>query len=179
MKKIFFITLISFVLLFSFEAYGQTRDISFGLNIGGGVLSGNIPSQGSFFISLSGEIRPILTQEFSLRGNIFYIQKIEILLPEDRTNRYYPFVNGISLQLILRQELNEFIFFEEGLGPLYMQNRTFSDSKDNNAGVVFTFGAGLKISNHFNLLAAGEIAETFGNNAVRYVVFYLQGRVVL
>lgn len=179
MKKLFFTVLLTCLLMLTGSINAQEKKFSLGIQLGGGTISGVIPSQGSLFAGFSGELSSFFAKDFSLRGNIFYSQKIEILLPEDRRGRYYPYIQGISLQLVLKQNLNEFIFFEEALGPLFLQNRVFSDRKNNNTGIVFTFGAGLKISNQFSLIASSEIAETFGDNAVRYIMFYLQGRIML
>jgi hypothetical protein len=90
-------------------SYSQT--VSAGVLIGGGTISGETPSIGSFSTSLYIETVSPFEEDISIRLSFFYMQDIDKLLPDTRTV-YFSFLKGFSIKAILTQDLENNFFVE-------------------------------------------------------------------
>src|SRR4030042_1633907 len=122
----------SFVLIlpvmFILSAYcinGQIKSFSLGEYVGIGEIQGNSSSLTSFCGSIFLDVKPSFLQDFSFRLSFLYARKIEYFLPENRSNKYYPFMKAITLKVYTEQNIYGRIFAEEGIGPLVLNDRIF------------------------------------------------------
>lgn len=173
--KIFFISMIVFV---SGKSYGQFNSLGFGLNLGIGQIKSVSPSLTSFTGSVFLEAEPKFTKDVSFLLSFLYARKVEYFLPEDRRNRYFPFVKGFSLRAVIQQPFNEKFFLEEGTGLLYLNDRVFNDVDSWNFGFVvhLLIGVNLKIpySTGFELGFGGEYGGTVTNTKASYSYLFVQ-----
>jgi hypothetical protein len=180
MKKIiyrFLLTEILLVIIFSINANAQT---GFGVGgyLGGGVISGDSPNQSAFTSSIFCEFKTPFSDNILPRVSFFYAQDFNRLLPES-TNRYFPFLKGISLKGVASQNVSENYFVEEGAGFIAINDRTFSDTDVWNFGVVSSIIAGFDFRNSnntgFRLGGGIEFAFSFANTFAKYFSFHVQG----
>ncbi|QQS36767.1 MAG: hypothetical protein IPM56_02060 [Ignavibacteriales bacterium] len=161
-------------LLLTFISNAQT--ISAGASIGGGTISGETPSIGSFSTSLYVETVSPFEDDISIRLAFFYMQDIDKLLPDTRTV-YFSFIKGFSLKAILTQELENNFFIEEGLGLITVNDRTLSRTNEWDYGAAVSIGGGLDLRNDnmkgFKIGAGLEFGITFFNTLPKYSSVYL------
>lgn len=171
-----------FLLLFllSGNIPAQINSWSAGGYLGAGSIRGNSPSQTSFNTSLFIDVAPEVMQGSSLRLSFHYGRTIESLLPQGLLARYYPFVRGISLKVTTSQIFQNFFYTEEAIGPLLLNDRTFSDVNSYDTGLSFSFLAGLSFRNDagkgmtFGL--GTEYGLTFTNTTASFFSFFLQAQ---
>ncbi|MHB1687202.1 MAG: hypothetical protein ACYCVH_07500 [Ignavibacteriaceae bacterium] len=174
-KTIFVLTLIILVSTVSLELKAQSH-LSAGGFLGGGFISGNLPSQGSFSSSIFVEANTNKAFGFDTRLSFVYVADIDLLFPRSSIS-YYPFVKGFSIKGIVRQPLSTIFFFEEGLGPLALNDRTFSDINSWDYGLAFSILAGTNFGDSRGKIKLGagiEYGLTFTKTTVRYSSFHLQ-----
>ena len=170
------------VVIFSFALTSSSKaqsDFGAGINLGGGTIGGNLPTQGAFSSSFFIEANPGFKANVIMRLSFIYNTDINILFPKT-SGRYYPFIKGFSLKAITSQLLSGNIFVEEGLGPLLLNDRTFDNIYEWDFGVSFSIIAGFDLrdekNNGFKLGVGTEYGLTFTNSNVRYfsVFFHLE-----
>ncbi|MBK7378833.1 MAG: hypothetical protein IPJ03_07470 [Ignavibacteriales bacterium] len=153
------------------------NDFSAGFYAGGGLITGNSFSQGSFsfsvFVESGFEIIPNVTPRLSF----LYTQDFNSILPDTR-DKYYPFLMGIDLKGITTQYFDNKIFLEEGVGLLALNDRMFSDTNVWDYGTVLSVLIGMDFRD-FNLkgikLGLGtEYGLTFNNTLANYYSLHLQ-----
>ncbi|MHB9012357.1 MAG: hypothetical protein ACYC49_09075 [Ignavibacteriaceae bacterium] len=174
-KSIFFLSLIILVSTASLELKAQSY-LSVGGFFGGGNIKGNLPSQGSFTSSIFVEANTYKTFGFHTRLSFIYSANINLLFPRNSMN-YYPFVKGFSIKGIVKQPLSSIFFVEEGLGPLALNDRTFSNINTWDYGVVFSILAGTDFGNSHGKLRLGagvEYGLTFTRTDINYSSFHVQ-----
>ncbi|MGE5351139.1 MAG: hypothetical protein ACM3P0_03595 [Acidobacteriota bacterium] len=168
-----------FLFLFSTELLPQINSMSVGGNFGIGSIKGNSPSQTSFNTSVFLDASPEFMGNSSLRLSLIYGRKIEALLPQGVYDRYFPFVKGISLKAVTGQTFQNFFFTEEAIGPLLLNDRTFSDVNSIDLGLAFSFLVGLDFRTGPKGMAFGlgtEYGLTFTNTLASYFSLYLQAQ---
>lgn len=166
-----------FSLIFIFSANeGISQELSAGINIGGGNISGNTVNIGSYNLSLFIQSKSYFEDNMYLRLSMLYAQDIN--LPLGSTRNYYPFIKGLSLKAILFQDAGSLLYFEEGAGLLYLNDRTLSYKNTNDFGTVFSILTGLDLTGFDNRgikLGLGmEYGITFNNTLAKYYSLYLQ-----
>ncbi|MHB9014181.1 MAG: hypothetical protein ACYC49_18365 [Ignavibacteriaceae bacterium] len=179
-KSIFFLSLIILVSMASLELKAQSY-LSVGGFFGGGNIKGNLPSQGSFTSSIFVEANTYKTFGFQTRFSFIYAANINLLFPRNSMN-YYPFVRGFSIKGIVRQPLSSIFFVEEGIGPLALNDRTFSHINSWDYGIVFSILAGTNFGNSqgkFRLGAGVEYGLTFTGTDIGYSSFHVQIQYIL
>lgn len=176
MKPLLFILFLS--LIFTVNSNAQFSSVSIGGYAGLGSIKGNTSSQTSFAGNVFIDVSPSLFSTLTFRLNYLYARKIEYFLPEDRTNRYYPFIKAVSLKGLIKQYLSDNLYIEEGFGFLYLNDRTISDVNDWNFGIVFNLLGGINFREHsstgFALGAGTEYGLTFTNSTASYLQAHLQ-----
>ena len=179
-KTIFVLTLIILVSTASLELKAQSY-LSVGGFLGGGYISGNLPSQGSFTSSIFVEANTNKAFGFDTRLSFLYAANIDLLFPRSSIN-YYPFVRGFSIKGIVRQPISTIFFVEEGIGPLALNDRTFSHINSWDYGVVFSILAGTNFGNSqgkFRLGVGVEYGLTFTSTDVGYSSIHVQIQYIL
>lgn len=152
---------------------------SFGIGalIGGGSIEGNLPSQGSFCSSLFIDFDVPFIKGLSSRVSFIYVTDINILLPKN-PGRYNPFLKGFSLKEVYANNLSGNVFFEGGIGPLLLNDRTFNNLNKWNTGVAFSILGGMDFTgddkNGIMVGVGSEYGLTFTNTNVQYLSLYLQ-----
>lgn len=170
--------LISF-LFFSTSTFAQLNNISVGGGIGLGSIIGNLPTQTSFGAKLFIEAEPFIEPFNSLQFNFIFAQKLEKILPENRTNKYYPFVKNFSLTANSEQLLSENFFVGEGFGFLILNDRTFDDVNTWNYGLAINFFVGTKLSPKTLLTLNLDYGLTLTNTNASFVLFMLQAKYLI
>ena len=98
--KVSLLTLLAAILFFS--STPAQSGIGVGGYLGGGVISGDSPNQSAFTSSIFFEFRTPLSDNILPRVSLIYAQDFNRLLPGS-TNRYFPFLKGISLKGVASQ----------------------------------------------------------------------------
>ena len=175
-KRSLLILFFAAVVLFSQNLYAQ-QSFGIGALLGGGTIKGNLPSQGSFSGSLFLDFDVPFIKGLSSRVSFIYVTDVNILLPKN-PNRYTPFLRGLSLKEIYTSNMSGNVFFEGGIGPLVLNDRTFNNLNTWDAGVAFSILGGLDFTDGTkNGIMAGVGAEyglTFTNTSVQYLSLYFQ-----
>ncbi len=176
MSKSFLLILVLFLTFTT--AFPQVEEFSVGVKLGPGTISGNLPSQTSVAAELFVDVLPTITQGIPLRLGLLYARRFEAFLPQGLRGKYYPFVKGIYICGILKQPLGKLGYLEESLGPLFLNDRTYSDVNSNDIGVVFSLLIGLDFRyGEKTGFASGlgvEYGSTFTNTTARYTTVNFQ-----
>jgi hypothetical protein len=135
-----------FLILFTSLTYGQIKSVSFGTSLGLGEIQGNSAPVTSLGVNLFVDFVPWFSNYLTIRSGFTYAQKLEHFLPENRMGRYYPFIKSFSVKGILRVELNNLLYVEQGAGIIYLDDRTFSDINEWEPGAVFNLLCGIDFS---------------------------------
>ena len=179
MKNILQVNLLTIVtILIFFNNTPAQSGVGVGGYLGGGVISGDSPNQSAFTSSIFFEFKTPLSDNILPRISFFYAQDFNRLLPES-TNKYFPFLKGISLKGVASQKVSENYFVEEGAGFIAINDHTFSDTDVWNFGVVSSVIAGFDFRNSdntgFRLGGGMEFAFSFANTFAKYLSFQVQG----
>ena len=168
------------ILFFFFWASTSNAQISsagVGINLGLGQIKGNSPSLSSLSGSILIDIQTSFWDGLTFRSGYHYSRNVEYFLPGSRKGEYYPFVKFISFQAVINQNMGERLFLEEGLGIIYLNDRTFSDTNDWSVGTIFSglFGIDFRNNNSgFTLGVGAEYAVAFRNKNANSVSVKLQ-----
>lgn len=156
----------------------QFKSFNMSAYIGYGEIRGNSPAQESLFGSFSVGTGHEILGDVELRLGYLYARKITYFLPEDRTNKYYPYIHSFSLKGFIKQTMTGNYFLEEGIGLVLINDRTFSDVDvwDMGMGVNAMAGADLRnvSGTGFKLGLGLEFSITFTNTTASYYLFNLQ-----
>lgn len=175
MKKTFYIFLL---IILAGTVKSQIKIDAVGGYVGLGSIKGNSASVSSFTTSLFADTRLFFSEDLTFRFSFFYARKFDALLPDGTQERYFPFHRGFSVKLILEQPLSQFFFLEEGIGPLFLNDRTFSDTNELGIGVVFHIVTGLDFRNYkkegFKLAFGSDIGTTFTTTTPSYFSAHIQ-----
>ncbi len=179
-KVIPILTLIILIFSSILKLEAQSK-INFGGSLGGGFISGNLPSVGSLSTSLFVEVNTQNIFGFDSRVSFIFISDFNRLFPR-ASFQYYPFLKGLSFKGIVYQKASNLFYIEEGIGPLILNDRSLVDLNRWNYGIVFSIAAGTNFGNPISIihLSAGiEYGLTFTNTDVKYSSFYVQAQIYL
>lgn len=164
--------------LLTFESRAQIRLKTVGTSLGIGTISGNSPQIFSSSLSLFSDVSIGYAIPVDVRFQIVFMNDFNKLIPENRQNKYYPSLRGGSVQMLFQQQMFKKIYFEEGFGPLVINDRTFSDVNLWCYGAVFSFSAGIsfveKGEKGFALALISELGNTFTQTTPQYLSLGLQ-----
>jgi hypothetical protein len=175
MKK----NLILIITLFAINIniHGQSA----GVSLGGGLISGDSPNVSSYSASLFLET-PILYNSFSIRLSFLYAADYNQILPNS-TNKYNPFIKGVSLKGLTSQDFSGSYYLDEGIGLLILNDRIFSNTDYIDYGIVISLGAGIDLRNNnprgFRIGAGVDYGFTFTNTYAKYFSLHLMGQYFL
>lgn len=171
----------SFIIAFVFTSsvYSQIKYVSFGTSAGIGGIKGNSPSVTSAGFNFYADLIPWFSEgSISIRTGFFYSQKVEKFLPENRAGRYYPFLKSFWIKGMLKEILDDTFYLEQGVGIIYLNDRTFNDTNFWEPGVSFdaVFGMDLRKNNSPGISIGGglDYGITFTATAASYYLFYIQ-----
>lgn len=168
------------ILLLTLPAFGQISLRDIGAYAGIGNIKGNSPAVTSFTTNIFFDVVTWLDEDLAFRFAFFYARKFEALLPDQRSGRYYPFHKGFSLKAVIDQELSQYIFLEEGIGLLALNDRTFSDTDKWGFGTAFSVLAGLDFRNihsqGFKVGVGLETGNTFTQTTPSFLSVHVQGQ---
>ncbi|MFO7447676.1 MAG: hypothetical protein R6W90_15020 [Ignavibacteriaceae bacterium] len=160
----------------------RAQSLALGASVGGGYISGDSPDIGSFTSSLFLDVDLGFSSHFYNRLSFIYNGDFDNILPGTR-NSYFPFIKGISLKGIITQDYENNYFLEEGVGFVYLNDRTFSFTNSWNFGVVFSLAAGIDFTDlykkGFKLALGTEYAFAFGGTFPKYFSIHLQTKYTL
>lgn len=175
MKKI--LTVIFILIISTNLNNAQIISTGIGLNIGIGQIRGNSPSLASLSGSIMFDIKTPLWNGLTFRTGYHYSRKVEYFLPENSKGKYYPLVKFYSFQAVIDQFISEKLFIEEGLGIVYLNDRTFNDTNDWGLGTIFSGMLGMDFKSKgsgFTLGAGAEYAVAFSNKNASHVAIKIQ-----
>lgn len=141
MKKTLVIILLA--LLFGTNAYAQIKFTGAGTSLGIGSIQGNSTSVSALSGSVTTDFKLWFSDAVSFRLGYAHARMTEYFLPENRTNKYYPFFNFYTLKGVIYQPLYKKLFIEETAGILVLNDRTFGDTNVWEFGGTFSLLAGL------------------------------------
>lgn len=171
------IILTAVLLFFITSGSFAQNDISIGGYVGGGSLSSNSPSEGSFSTSIFIQADIPLFAEVFPRLSIIYNRDFSSLLPDSRQT-YYPYLQGFSFKGVTSQYFDSKIFLEQAIGTLFLNDRTFIDRDSWEYGIALSFICGLDLRNYdlkgFKVGAGVEYGITFTGNLPQYFNLHLQ-----
>jgi hypothetical protein len=166
------------ICIFSISSIGQIKSVSGGAKIGLSEIQGNSPSVTSLGIGFYFDFVPWFSDELTFRTGFIYAQKLEHFLPENRMQRYYPFIKSFSLEGVLKVDLNQLLFLEQGVGLIYLNDRTFGDINEWEPGAVFHVLSGIDFSDDesdgIRLGLGLEYGITFTKTNASYYLIYVQ-----
>lgn len=172
----------SAVLLLLFTAFtpAQVRITKAGAGLGLGSISGNSPSSFAYTASLSMDIHLAFWDDVDFRFGAFYARDFDILIPEDRFGRYYPYVQGLSLEAVTLQPLGGRLFIEGTAGVLALNDRTFGDTDLWAYGALFSATLGVMLYD-FTISGPGftigfgiEYGATFTDTTPKYLSNHIE-----
>lgn len=144
---------------------------------GGGFLSGDSPDVGSYTTSIFFEFKTPFSESVIPRISFIYTQDFNKLVPGS-TQRYFPFIKGVSLKGVASQDLSGNYFVEEGAGIITMNDHTFYNVSEWNFGVVTSLLIGLNLtdvnSEGWRIGVGAEFAFSFANTFAKYYSFHVQ-----
>jgi len=169
MKKIFLLIFIfNFSILFS-----QSQNYSVGGGIGLGSFIGNFPSQSTLGTKLLFEMNSPFSFFDKVQLHFTAAQKVEKFLPDSYNYAHYSYFLNFGASGLFRQFLNETFFIQEGLGLIYLNDRSFDDINKWNAGLLIGLEAGTYITKNVALSINLDYGLTFQNTNVSYFLFLL------
>jgi len=167
----FFIILMNIAIL-----YGQNKNPSIGGGVGLGSFNGNFPSQTIFGCKLFIELHSPLTVFNKLQLHFSFAQKIEKFLPNSYNYQHYSYFASIGLSGLFKQPLNESVYIEEGIGIIYLNDRSFDDIDSWNLGIIINLNGGIHLNKNVDISLGIDYGLTFNNTNVSYFLLIVKGK---
>jgi|YelNatPaOPRAMG01_1025707.scaffolds.fasta_scaffold05023_5 hypothetical protein len=176
--KILLLTCLGFLIQSTNLSFAQ-QTTGLGAFAGGGSFKGNFPSEGCFTSSVFFDFAAPFMGGLTSRLSFVYATGTNVLLAKTN-NTYNPFIRGFSLKELITKNISNNFYFEGGLGPLVLNDRSFTSINVWDAGFAFSALAGIDFSNgNTPGVSAGfgtEYGLTFTKTSVQYFAVYLQAK---
>ena len=166
--------IVASVLIFTTTAFAQFDEINIGGGIGLGSIKGNLPAQTSYAGKIFIETEPFILPFNSIQVAFTFAQKLEKIIPENRTNRYYPFIKSFSLSGISKQYVTTSLFVKEGIGLLLLNDRTYDDINTWNYGFILNASGGTSLSKKSEISIGLDYGLTLNNTNASYFLFMIE-----
>ncbi len=167
-----------FLTIFLSCNFAQVKVESIGGYLGLGSIQGNSTPVTTFTTSVFIDTKFFFSEYIAYRFSFFYSRKFEALIASNSRAKYFPFHRAFSIKGVIAQPLGEFIFLEEGIGLIMINDRTFSDTNVWAFGTAFHLLAGLDFRNEnntgFKLGVGSEVALTFNNTTPQFFSAHIQ-----
>ena len=124
LMKLFVIIILIFTSSF---ISGQKTIPTVGGGLGIGSMFGNFPSQTTFGGKLYLETHSPLNLFDRIQYNFTFAQKIEKFLPGSFNYQHYSYYSSFGIAGMFNQILSDKYFIEEGIGIIYLNDRSFND----------------------------------------------------
>lgn len=132
-------------LLLNFSLPSQIYLASAGASAGLGNFSGLSTGQTGFLLMPSVEAGFIGSPGYLLSASYISIRNTGILIPEDRTGKYYGSVSGILAELQIRQFITRSLYIQGSGGIAYLLDKSSPDISSWSAGLSFGAVAGIDL----------------------------------
>ena len=176
MKKFF---LISFLICCS-TIFAQIKFTSVGGGLGLGSIQGNSTSVSAFGGSINSEFKLWFSNAVSFRLEYEHLRNVDYYLPENRTGKFYPFMNIYNLRAGIQQPLSSTFFIEESAGLLILNDRTFPDVNVWDFGGIFSLAGGINFRNlekkGLTISLCLDYGFTINQTAANFSVVKIQGQ---
>lgn len=169
MKKIFLLFfLFNISILFS-----QSKSNLVGSGFGLGTYIGNFPSQTTLGTKLLYEMNSPFSFFDKIQFHFSAAQKVEKFLPGSYNYDHYSYFLSLGTSGLFRQFLNENFYFQEGLGIIYLNDRSFDDIDIWNFGTILNLLVGTEINKNIDLSLHLDYGLTFNNTNVSYTLIMI------
>lgn len=165
-----------FLFFLSTFVLGQSTKPSVGAGLGIGGFIGNFPTQTILGTKVFFEFPSIIRVFDNIQFHFTAAQKIEKFLPDTYTYNHYSYFTNIGISGIFNQPLNEYLNIRQGVGLIYLNDRSFSDIDSWNFGVLLNLGVSSPISNSVELSLNIDYSITVNNTNVSYFLFLFDGK---
>ncbi|MCX7798115.1 MAG: hypothetical protein N2249_05800 [Melioribacter sp.] len=169
--------IIIFSFIFFSSQFAQLNNFNAGLYLGLGEIKGNSSPVTSLGISVFTDFNLWFSEEVKFRTGFNYVKKLEYFIPESRVGRYYSFIKLFFIKSILEQKLYKIFYLEEGIGLIYINDRTVSDINNWQPGISFNLTTGIdfcEINNNKVRLGFGiDYGLGITKTTVSYYLVYL------
>jgi len=168
-------SIVYFLLFFFISTFvkSQEDNNSAGAAIGLGSFLGDFPTQtvigGKIFFETGSPVSVFNRMQF----NFTLAQKVEKILPGSYDYEHYSYFTSFGLSGIFTQQFNESIKISEGVGIIYLNDRSFDDINSWNYGILITLLGSTKISSQIDLLLNIDYGLTVNNTNVNYIILML------
>jgi len=162
------ILFIIFLLFSTFCTLAQNNDNSIGAGLGIGSFTGDFPAQTVFGAKLFYETRSPVSIFNKLQFHTTLAQKIEKFLPDSFNSNHYSYFINLGLSGIFEQPLNQAITIREGIGLIYLNDRSFDDINTWNIGTLLSLGFLTNLNREFIITLNIDYGITFNNTNSRY-----------
>lgn len=170
--KIYKLTLL-LICLFTPLKFAQSSNYSIGNGIGLGSFFGDFPSQSTLNGKIYFEFSSPISLFDKLDLNFSFGQKIEKFLPDSYNYKHYSYFTSFGVSGKFVQPLDNVFSVEEGIGLIYLNDRSFSDIDEWNIGLLLNISLGMPVSEKFDLLFNADYGLTFTNTNSSYIAFLL------
>ena len=164
MKKTSFI----FLLFSAYVLFGQNHRNSIGGGIGAGSFLGDFPSQTVFGTKLFYETLSPVSIFSKIQFHTSYGQKIEKILPGSFDYEHYSYFLNFGFSGIFEQPLNKSVTIREGVGIIYLNDRSFDDIDTWNIGTLINLGFHTNLNQDLSLNLNIDYGITFNNTNSSY-----------
>lgn len=153
--------------------FSQKTIPTIGGGVGIGSMVGNFPSQTTFGGKIFFETVSPLTLFDRIQYNVTFAQKIEKFLPGSYDYSYYSYFTSIGIAGMFNQKLTNKYFIEEGIGIIYLNDRSFNDINSWNWGILINLIGGLALSNELELTLNIDYGVTLNKTNAAFILFLL------
>lgn len=168
-----------FLLMFLLFAEINAQYNNIGAGIGIGSFMGNFPSQTVFGGKLYYEFQSPFTYFDKLQFHLSAAQKLERFLPGNTRIEYFSYFYSAGTSIILVQNPNENFYVNEGLGLIYLNDRSFSDINTWNLGLLLSLNFTYQIDLHSKIGFNFDYGLTFTNTNSSYSLFLINYTYIL
>ena len=158
------------LLSFSTFLFGQKTIPTIGGGAGLGSLLGNFPSQTTLGGKIYLETHSPISFFDRIQYHLTFAQKVEKFLPGSYDFDHYSYFTSLGIAGMFNQQLSNDYFIEEGLGIIYLNDRSFNDIDTWNIGMLISMAAGIDLKNNFELFFSIDYGITINNTNVSYVI---------
>ncbi len=151
-----------------------------GVDAGLGSFSSSAPSVTSYLASAYVDLKYYALPNIYFKPQIFYARDVNILLPEDRTGKYYPYIYGAALSAISGDSLSASWTLEYGGGVVILKDKTFGDLENFSPGAQLNASLLLTVKEYavskLQIGATVFYGQTFGKTTPGYFFYAIDCR---
>lgn len=179
MKKTL-LPLLLFTLFLAPAGHAQIRILGGGVNAGIGYFSNASPSVTSYISGAYLDLKYTSLPDIYFKLQGLYCRDIDILFPENRTGKYYPYLYGGALTAMTAEALSPVFSLEYGGGIVLVRDKTFSDYDNYDPGAQLNaellMNVGTFTETKLELGLAAMYGQTFGKTNPAYLFWSLDLR---